>query len=230
VPNGASTYTFSGGSAIVNPTSTTSYSVTGTSSAGCVASNTAVSTVTVKPSPNVTAIAIFPTTCEGGISILLASGAITYTWNTGSTINPLIGTPTITTTYTVTGKSLNGCTDQAVITQTVQDCFGRNAQDEEDQTLNTEEVTGFNDHLFEGNKSIRIYPNPAFNEVSVNLQLTGKKTSVAIYNVVGQLIYESLIQKEKTQIDLNGFANGVYLVKITENGKLIKQERLIKTE
>ncbi|MBK7668471.1 MAG: SBBP repeat-containing protein [Sphingobacteriaceae bacterium] len=44
-PSGASTYTFSSGSAIVSPTSTSNYTVTGTSAQGCTA--TAVSSVTV---------------------------------------------------------------------------------------------------------------------------------------------------------------------------------------
>jgi hypothetical protein len=49
VPSGASTYTFSSGSAVVSPTANTSYSVVGSNSAGCVSSNTAVSTVVVIP-------------------------------------------------------------------------------------------------------------------------------------------------------------------------------------
>ncbi|MES2132737.1 MAG: LamG-like jellyroll fold domain-containing protein [Bacteroidota bacterium] len=47
IPTGAATYIFSSGSAVVSPTTTTSYSVTGTSALGCVSSNTAVSSVTV---------------------------------------------------------------------------------------------------------------------------------------------------------------------------------------
>ena len=46
-PSGANTYTYSSGTAVVTPTITSSYSVTGTNSAGCMSSNTAVSTVTV---------------------------------------------------------------------------------------------------------------------------------------------------------------------------------------
>ena len=46
-PSGVSTYTYSSGTAVVTPTATSSYSVTGTSAAGCVSSAAAVSTVTV---------------------------------------------------------------------------------------------------------------------------------------------------------------------------------------
>jgi hypothetical protein len=46
-PSGALTYTYTGGSAIVSPTTTTSYTVTGTDANGCVSSAPAVSNVTV---------------------------------------------------------------------------------------------------------------------------------------------------------------------------------------
>ena len=48
-PTGASTYTFSSGSAVVSPTTSTTYTVVGTSATGCLSSNTATSVVTVIP-------------------------------------------------------------------------------------------------------------------------------------------------------------------------------------
>lgn len=46
-PSGASTYTYSSGSAVVSPTVNSSYSIIGTSSLGCVSSNTAVCSLIV---------------------------------------------------------------------------------------------------------------------------------------------------------------------------------------
>ena len=51
IPNGASTYTFSSGNAIVSPTNNSTYTVIGTSLLGCISSNTAISLVTVYPLP-----------------------------------------------------------------------------------------------------------------------------------------------------------------------------------
>ncbi len=53
------------------------------------------------------------TACGGGTAVLMASGAITYTWSTGSNSPNITVTPTITTNYTVTGAS-NGCQASAV--------------------------------------------------------------------------------------------------------------------
>ena len=59
-----------------------------------------------------------PVACAGSLVNLTAAGASTYTWNTGSTANPLSVTAS-STTYTVTGTSAAGCTNTAVTTLTV---------------------------------------------------------------------------------------------------------------
>ena len=110
IANGASTYTWSAGatpfginSASVNPTSTTTYTVTGTLN-GCT--NTAVATVSVNPTPVVTVTA--PAICAGQAATLTANGAAAYTWSAGVTptgVNTATVSPTVTTTYTVTGTT-----------------------------------------------------------------------------------------------------------------------------
>ncbi|HXB40136.1 MAG TPA: T9SS type A sorting domain-containing protein [Bacteroidia bacterium] len=114
-PSGANTYTFSSGSAVVTPTTNTTYSVTGTSTAGCVSSNTAVSTVTVNPLPTITVNS--GTICNGQSFTMTPSGANTYTYSGGSAIV----NPTTTSSYSVTGTSAAGClsSNTAVSTVTV---------------------------------------------------------------------------------------------------------------
>lgn len=117
-PSGASTYTFQGGSAVVSPTATTSYSVVGTSAAGCI-SNTVTSGVTVYNLPVVNAITSLSLICSGQNVNITAIGALTYTWNTGATTQVIAVSPTVTTTYTVTGTDGNGCKKSATETVTV---------------------------------------------------------------------------------------------------------------
>ena len=118
---GASTYAWSGG--VTNavsfvPVSTTTYTVTGTSAAGCV--NTATTTVTVNPLPTVFASSSPGTICVGGSSTITASGATTYAWMPGNLTGASITvSPTATTTYTVTGTNANGCINTATRTITV---------------------------------------------------------------------------------------------------------------
>ena len=114
---GASTYTWTNnitnGTAFT-PTSTTTYTVTGTDANGCVNVDSVV--VTVNALPTVGAGADV-TVCAGTAVTLSGSGAATYTWNNSIT-NATPFTPTSTTTYTVTGTDANGCVnvDSLVVT------------------------------------------------------------------------------------------------------------------
>lgn len=106
----ATTYTWSTGNStnnniVVSPTSTQIYSVVGTSSNNCAASN--IITVTVNGSVPSLAIANpSANICLGRTVSVTATGAITYTW-TGGITNGVPFTPNATTIYTVSGQ--NGC-------------------------------------------------------------------------------------------------------------------------
>lgn len=116
--NGASTYAWSTGSTgsalSVSPASNTSYTVTGTSAAGCA--NTAISNVTVKATPTVAVNSA--SVCQGSSVVLTATGATSYAWNTSATTSSISVSPTSNTNYTVTGTT-NGCANTATTSVTV---------------------------------------------------------------------------------------------------------------
>jgi hypothetical protein len=117
IPSGASTYTLngSGNNFTVNPLANTSYSVTGTSTAGCVGNNTAISTVSVHASPTI--VAASGSICAGQVFTITASGASTYTYSgVSNTVSPAT-----TTSYSVSGTSTLGCNSAspAIVTVTV---------------------------------------------------------------------------------------------------------------
>ena len=63
--------------------------------------------------------------------------------------------------------------------------------------------------------SLKVYPNPANEKLNVE----GVITSVEVYNTVGQ----RLLTKEvngNTQIDLSGFNNGIYFLRVYNNGEM----------
>ena len=106
----------------VSPGVTTSYLVTGTSSATCV--NTDTITITVNQLPNVAISAANDTICDGDTIQLNAGGASTYTWivqgggsaGTGTSISV---SPSATTTYILNGTDANLCNNSDTITITV---------------------------------------------------------------------------------------------------------------
>ena len=110
--SGATSYLWSTGQTnatiSVSPTSSTVYTVSGTSN-GCTTNEQI--TVTVNPIPTVSITTADPTTiCNGESVTLNANGATNYIWSTGETTNSISVSPSSNTTYNVTGSSL-GCDD-----------------------------------------------------------------------------------------------------------------------
>ncbi len=117
--SGAGSYVWNNGvtdGTAFTPTSTMTYTVTGTDANNC--QNTDQVTVTVNPLPVINAGAD-QSICAGTDVTLSGSGGATYVWTNGATngqaFQPAIGT----NTYTVTGTDANGCVNTDVITITV---------------------------------------------------------------------------------------------------------------
>jgi gliding motility-associated-like protein len=111
--NGADTYSWTGGinnGVQFTPTSSNSYTVTGTITAtGC--SSTDVAAVNVSNLPGVDA-GNDQTICQGQSVTLNGAGANSYSWNNGVS-NGVSFTPAVgSVTYTVTGTGTGGCTGQ----------------------------------------------------------------------------------------------------------------------
>lgn len=98
------------------PTTSTSYTVTGTDNNGC--SNTAIALVQVNPLP---VIQVSPNNiiCRGDRIALTAGGAMSYSWSNSSTSSIINVSPNTNTTYSVTGVDINGCSGSAVTTVSV---------------------------------------------------------------------------------------------------------------
>lgn len=125
---GADTYTWTpstglntttGNVVTASPITTTTYTVSGLKN-GCKSLTTVV--VTVYPSP---VIVLSPASiCPGEDTVLTASGATTYLWVPKESLNNNIGSsvianPLTTTTYTVVGKNLQGCSGTSSVLVTV---------------------------------------------------------------------------------------------------------------
>ena len=106
-PLGGTSYTFSSGSAVVTPTAATTYTIwSASTTGGCL--GYALSTVSISGYP---VISVYSgTTCSGSPYTINPSGAVSYTYSGGSAVV----SPTVNTTYTITGANLAGCTSTAV--------------------------------------------------------------------------------------------------------------------
>lgn len=201
VASGAFTYTWSTGSMSagisVTPSVTSTYTVTGQGNFGCT--NTAVRTVTVNQLPDVQVTTTETLLCTGQTATLSATGANTYTWNTGSNNADISISPSSTMNYTVSGTGSNGCSKITVFTQSVSVCTGiENLQ---------------NDVLY------NVYPNPTNGELIVEVE---NEVICEVYNAIGEVVFKQSLQQGKTTIDLFNQSSGIYFIQL-------KQQDSIKT-
>jgi N-acetylneuraminic acid mutarotase len=195
---GADTYTWSGGvsdGVAFSPLVSGSFTVTGTNTlTGCT--NTGVESVTVNPSPVITAVSSNSLICAGQTVSLTASGAITYTWSTSASGASIVDSPTLTTTYIVTGEDGNGCMNSDTLIQSVSSCTGI-------ESLNASVV-------------IKLYPNPGSGLATLELP---SEAQVVLTNALGEIISNQKLAVGDHQIDITLFANGIYFVKVIQHNK-----------
>jgi hypothetical protein len=76
--------------------------------------------------------------------------------------------------------------------------------------------------------SCKMYPNPNKGEFTIALQDAKTKCSVSIYNSLGQEVYNSVLNVDNTEININDKAKGLYLYRIvSESGKPISEGKFI---
>lgn len=210
--SGATTYTYNPGSItgnpiVVSPTISTTYTVTG-ANAGCT--NTTVRTISVNLPPTVNASSSSTLICIGQTATLAAAGASTYTWMPGSIVGNFVAvSPTITTTYTVTGTASNNCSSTGVTTVSVSACT-------EIQQLASQTST------------VNVFPSPNNGEFTVTVSAITENMYLEIYNSLGQLVTKSLIIDVKTKVNINKESDGVYHISITEDGKSLYKTKILK--
>jgi hypothetical protein len=209
LPTGATTYSISGGSATVMPTSNTNYIVTGTNSVGCISAQSAISSITVYSLPIVSIVNSKMIICIGETASLSALGASTYSWTNGLINSSIIITPSITTSYTVVGTTTNGCSSSAAVSQIVDACTAIDKQNK------SQEV------------GITVFPNPNNGSFEISL-LDVADVNVEIYTVLGQRIVLLNNLSNTTAVSLNNYDNGVYILRIIKQNKVIGTHKIIK--
>jgi hypothetical protein len=206
-PSGAVTYTAQGGSLVVSPTVSTNYTVIGTSSAGCVSTIPATCNLNVFPSPTISAASSTNQLCAGDNATLTASGGnASYTWNPGGIGTSIIISPTVNTSYTVTGANGFGCESSTVITQAVINC-----------------PTSVSELQY-GNSEIAIYPNPNNGILNVESAMRNENMRLQIFNVVGEIVMDEPVSIQHLKLNIQHFPNGIYFVKAgSYTTKIIKE-------
>lgn len=208
VPSGATTYTFSGGTAIISPSVSTSYSVTGSSTDGCK-SNLAVASITVIALPQVTVTSSNKIICAGETVTLTASGASSYVWGTLANIPSIVVSPGASNQYVATGTDNNGCANSFTFSQNVSPCTG-STSDYELASL-----------------GVKVYPNPSTGFFTIS---TDKTAEIALVNMLGQIIQtHSATESNNFRVSISELTVGVYFI-IGSAGNLPIKQKIIVSE
>jgi hypothetical protein len=217
VASGADTYTWStgqaGASIVVNPASTTTYSVTGFRN-GCSGSTSV--TVFVNPKPPVTCTASPSLITLGLTSTLTASGAVSYQWSTGATGASILVIPLLTTTYSVVGTGANGCSNTASATVTVSLLGGIGLR------------TASDDPATEATEIIEVssYPNPTHGPLFI--KDAPENSSVEIYDMRGERLHAGFTKESVEELNLEGYPAGIYIVRVRHENRVIYQSRVLR--
>ena len=168
----------------------------------------AIFDVTVNPVPVISVSPASKTIDKGESVSMSATGADEYTWSpnsfvlSGSNTNRLSVRPDNTITYTLTGKSLEGCQTTTKITITVR---------------------GTSSILSSEKTKVEIYPNPSSEFLSVK---ANKKVSLRVYNFSGKSVLVEPDQKYYHQLSIENLPVGIYFVEVVTGENVIETHKL----
>ena len=79
-------------------------------------------------------------------------------------------------------------------------------------------VTGLSDYV---NPALKVYPNPTNSSIYVQMGDNPERWTIFVYDVYGQLLFQSESVEGILEIDLTQFANGLYLVVARGSGNQV---------
>lgn len=188
---------------VAGPVVSTTYTVIGTSSAGCVNTDTVHITILGNPA--------LPTITKGHDTLFCPAVYASYQWYLGG--SPIPGATNPTYVYITNGNyyvevtNVLGCS-------TVSTIFPVN-----DVGIAEAELAA----------GLNVYPNPATDEITLEIdQNISGNIRISLINITGQEVYAENCGLRngmyKKQISLKEFANGIYYLQVlTENGVMNKK-------
>lgn len=78
------------------------------------------------------------------------------------------------------------------------------------------------------NASINVYPNPTKNTLFIEISRLTGEFQLTIETLDGRLIKNQLFEAGLVNCSISEIVAGTYVVKVSQNGVLLKQERIIK--
>lgn len=74
---------------------------------------------------------------------------------------------------------------------------------------------------------MNIYPNPAGNELAINLENSGSYT-VSIYNMLGQTVLGQTVTDAQTALNIAALKPGMYMIALSDQQGATTTQRFVK--
>ncbi len=166
------------------------------------------------------------TICQGAsnvpYSVPSIAGATLYNWSTpaGITVTAGAGTSQVTLEYSLLAQSGN------ITVNGTNEC-GEGT--ESSMPVVVKNCTGIDQKGLES--TVRIYPNPVSNELTLSINGKEKQLVLTITNAAGQVVHseklESITADYKKRMDMSGFAKGVYFVRLSNNDRSYSEKVIV---
>jgi hypothetical protein len=168
--------------------------------------------VTISELNPVVAISGPITICQKETATLIASGANTYSWNTGAGSNSIIVMPQFQFTYNVVGTTTNNCAASKTFTVNVNLCTNLNEIDLKN--------------------NFQIFPNPSSDILQIRFETGNSSLNqnliLKIVDVFGRELENQKIQQNETlQLSTIQYSEGIYFISFYNQTKLIETKKLI---
>jgi hypothetical protein len=75
--------------------------------------------------------------------------------------------------------------------------------------------------------NLNVYPNPSNGLFTLDLQSLPERSELEIYNILGEKVYDEVINSSNVQIDLSDKPKGIYFFKIGSVGKVSSRKLVI---
>jgi hypothetical protein len=155
-------------------------------------------------------------------STLTASGAANYQWSTGASGSAIVVIPLTTSTYTVIGTDVHGCTGTASATVTIKLLGGLGLRTSSDGATGIAIPTDKEEPVYE----IASYPNPSNGIFYV--RNAPKNAIVEVHSIIGEKVFSKDVQEEVEEIDLGSRSTGIYILRVNHKGLVIHHEKIIR--
>jgi trimeric autotransporter adhesin len=151
------------------------------------------------------------TVCPNAVVTLTATGANSYLWSPGgSTLSTVTFTANTTTPYTVVGfGSTPSCSASIVSGAVVITCTGLDVNNADANNIN-------------------VMPNPTNGLLNIVLTQRTETTYFELSDIAGKVVLRQPLSQLNSVIDATTLANGLYIYKVTNDSKTIKQGKIVK--